>query len=136
MFLAAILANICLRNSQAFSSRSWIRRGVISCSLHTLFYEINDSVVNSERGELVRGYSGSDPPLVYSAQSTAGDMWQAPIRLPLQTPLAAGVEKAETKPLYRLPTGSKQFLKGFDGRLHDKPQDNKAISHAPGHGSR
>ena len=42
------------------SSRSWIRRGVISCAPHTSFDEINDSVVNSERGELVRG---SDPPL-------------------------------------------------------------------------
>ena len=44
-----------------FSSRCWIRRGAISCSPHTSFDEINDSVVNSERGELVRG---SDPPLV------------------------------------------------------------------------
>ena len=39
-----------------------MRRGVISCAPHTSFDEINDSVVNSERGELVRG---SDPPLVY-----------------------------------------------------------------------
>ena len=43
-----------------FSSKSWIRRGEISCSPHTSFDEINDSVVNYERGELVRG---SDPPL-------------------------------------------------------------------------
>ena len=71
-----------------FSSRSWIRRGAISCSPHTSFDEINDSVVNSERGELVRG---SDPPLVYSAHSTAGDLWRAPIRLLLKTHLAAGV---------------------------------------------
>ena len=42
-----------------FTSRSWIRRGAISCSPHTSFDEIDDSVVNSERGELVRG---SDPP--------------------------------------------------------------------------
>ena len=70
-----------------FSSRSWIRRGAISCSPHTSFDEINDSVVNSERGELVRG---SDPPLVYSAHSSAGDLWRAPIRLPLKTHLAAG----------------------------------------------
>ena len=34
---------------EKFSSRSWIRRGVISCSPHTSFDEINDSVVNSER---------------------------------------------------------------------------------------
>ena len=41
-----------------FSSRSWIRRGAISCS-HTSFDKINDSVVNTEHGELDRG---SDPP--------------------------------------------------------------------------
>ena len=34
---------------EKFSSRSGIRRGVISCSPHTSFDEINDSVVNSER---------------------------------------------------------------------------------------
>ena len=38
-----------------------LKRGAISCSPHTSFDEINDSVVNSERGELVRG---SHPPLV------------------------------------------------------------------------
>ena len=42
-----------------FSSASWIRRGVTSCSPYTSFDETNDSVVKSERGELVRGY---DPP--------------------------------------------------------------------------
>ena len=59
-----------------------------SCSPHTSFDEIGDSVVNSERGELVRG---TDPPLVYGAHSTAGDLWRAPIRLLLKTHLAAGV---------------------------------------------
>ena len=49
---------------EKFSSRTWIRRGVISCFPHALFDETNDSVVNSERGELFRG---SDPRLVYSA---------------------------------------------------------------------
>ena len=44
---------------------------MISSSPHNSFYEINDSVVNSERGELVRG---SDSPLVHSALSTAGDL--------------------------------------------------------------
>ena len=73
---------------EKFSSRSWIRSDVISCSLHTSFDEINDGVVNSKRGELVRG---SDPPLVYSAHSTAGDLWRAPIRLVLKKHLAAGV---------------------------------------------
>ena len=57
-----------------FPSRSWIRRGAISCFPHTSFDLINDNVVNSERGELVRG---SDPPLVYSAHSGAGDFWRA-----------------------------------------------------------
>ena len=60
------------------SSRSWNRRGVISCSPHISFDEINDSVVSSESVELARG---SDPPLVYSGHSTAGDLWQAPTRL-------------------------------------------------------
>ena len=62
---------------EEFSSRSWIRRGMISCSPHTSFGEINDSVVNSERAELVRG----DPPLVHSAHFTGGGLWRAPIRL-------------------------------------------------------
>ena len=61
---------------------------MISCSPHTSFDENNDSVVNYERGELVRG---SDPSLVYSAHSTAGDLWRPPIRLLLKTHLAAGV---------------------------------------------
>ena len=33
---------------EEFSSRSWIRRGAISCSSHTSFDEIVDSVVNAE----------------------------------------------------------------------------------------
>ena len=48
---------------EKFSNRSWIRRCMISCPPHFVD-EINDSIVNSERGELVRG---SDPPLVQSA---------------------------------------------------------------------
>ena len=48
---------------------------------YTSFDEVNDSVVKYERGELVRG---SDPPLVYSAHSTVGDVWRAPIRLLLK----------------------------------------------------
>ena len=71
-----------------FSSKSWIRRGEISCSPHTSCEEINVSIVNSERGEVVRG---SDPALVYNAHSTAGDLWRAPIRPLLKTHLAAGV---------------------------------------------
>ena len=61
---------------------------MISCVPHPSFDEIDDSVVNSERGELVRG---SDPPLVYSAHSTAGGLWRAPIRFLLKIRLAAGV---------------------------------------------
>ena len=100
-----------------FSSRSWIRRGAIWCSPRTSYDEINDSVINSERGELVRG---SDPPLVHSTHSTAGDLWRAPIRLLLKTHLVAGVKKTETKTLHRLPTGEKQNLRGCGGR----PQNN------------
>ena len=83
---------------------------MISYSPHTSFDEINDSFVNSERGELGRG---SDPPLVYSsAHSTAGDLWRAPIRLLLKKQLAAGVSKTETNTLVRLPSGKKQkFVK-------------------------
>ena len=72
---------------EIFSSKSWIRRGVISCAPHTSFDKMDHSVVNSECGELVRG---SDPPLVYGAHSTAGDLWRAPIRLLLKTHLAPG----------------------------------------------
>ena len=61
---------------------------MISGTPHTSFDEIKDSVVNSECGELARG---PDPPLVYSAHSTAGDLWRAPIRPLLKTHLAAGV---------------------------------------------
>ena len=57
--------------------------------------------MNSKRGELVRG---PDPPLVHRADSTAGDLWRAPIRLLLKTRLAAGVYITETK-LYRPPPG-------------------------------
>ena len=56
--LAAILASTCSRSSQADLG---LDTTIISCFPHTLFDEINDSVVNFERGELVRG---SDPPLV------------------------------------------------------------------------
>ena len=65
-----------------------MRRGVISRARHSSFDEMNDSVVKSERGELVRG---SDPLLVYSAHSSVGDVWRAPTRLLLKTHLAAGV---------------------------------------------
>ena len=54
-FLAAILANIGLRNSQADLGLDAAQYRV----LHTSFNGINDSIVNSERGELVRG---STPP--------------------------------------------------------------------------
>ena len=71
-----------------FSSRSWVRCGMISGATRTTLDEINDSVVSSDCGELVRC---SDLPLVYSAHSTAGDTWRAPIRLLLKTHLEAGV---------------------------------------------
>ena len=95
-FLAATFANC----------RSWIKCGLFfSCSPHTSFDEINYSVVKYERGKFG---TSSDPPLVYSAHSTAGDLWRAPIRHLLQTHLAAGVKKIETKTLYRLPTGERE----------------------------
>ena len=50
-FLAAILANICLRNSQADLG---LDAAQFCCWSHTSFDKINDSVVSSERGELVR----------------------------------------------------------------------------------
>ena len=75
---------------EKFPSRSWIRRGATSCSPLTSFDEINNTVVNSECGELVRG---SDFPLVYSAHSTAGNLLRAPIRLTFETHLAAHVYK-------------------------------------------
>ena len=90
-----------------FTIRLWIRRGVISCAPHTSFDEINDSVVGSEHGELVRG---SDLPLVYSTHTTAGDMWRAPTMRLLQIHLAAGVWKSGTKCLDRLPMGKKMIF--------------------------
>ena len=59
------------------SRRSWIRRGVISCAPHTSFGGTNDSVVKSEPGELAKGFA---PPFVYSAHTTAGDIWRAPTK--------------------------------------------------------
>ena len=75
-----------LSNVEKFINISWIRRGVIPSAPHTLD-EINDSVVKPERGYFVRG---SDPPLVYSAHSTA-DMWWGSIRLLLKTHSVAGM---------------------------------------------
>ena len=49
-----------------------LKRQAFACAS---FDEINDSVVKSERSELVRG---SDSLLAYSAQRTAGDVWRAP----------------------------------------------------------
>ena len=104
-FSAAILANIGLRNSQADLGLDAAQFRV----LYTLvwFDEVNDSVVNTEHGELVRG---SDRPLVYSAPSTADALWRAPIRFLLKRHLAAGVLKTKTKYLYCLPTGNTQNL--------------------------
>ena len=61
---------------------------MISCPPHTSFDEINDEVVNSERGELGRG---SDPPLIYMAHSTTDDLCRAPNRLMLKTHSATDV---------------------------------------------
>ena len=102
---------------EKFSSRSWIRRGAISCSPHTSFHEINDSVVNSERGELVRG---SDPHLVYSAHSTAGDLLPAPIRLLLKTFWRLVCRQLRQKLSIVSQRGKNRILRGCDGR----PQDN------------
>ena len=54
---------------------------MISCAPHTSFDEINDSIVKSERGVLVRG---PDPRSVYSARFVVGDVWRTPIRLLLK----------------------------------------------------
>ena len=101
---------------EKFSSRSWIRSGVISCSPHTSFDEINDSVVNSERGELVRG---SDLPLVYSAHSTAGDLWRAPIRLLLKTHWRLVCKKLRQTLSIVSQRAKNRNLGGCDGRRQD-----------------
>ena len=113
-FFAANLANVCLINCQG---RSWNRRGVISCAPHTSFDEINGSVVNSERGELVRG---SDPPFVHSAHSTAGDVWRAPIRLLLKNAWRPVCRKLRRKLSIASHRAKYRTLSGFDGQ----PQDN------------
>ena len=66
-----------------FWRRSWatFSRETLKQKLNAAFGEINDSVVKSERGKLVRG---SDLPLVLSAHATAGDVSRAPTRLLLQ----------------------------------------------------
>ena len=71
---------------------------MISCAPHTSFGEINDNVAKSGRGELVQG---SDPLLVYSANTTAVGVWRARTMLLLKIRLVAGVWKTETKTLDR-----------------------------------
>ena len=58
---------------EKFSIKSWIRTGVVSCAPHTSFDEINDSIVKSERGELVMG---ANPPLAY-IQFSHYSRWRA-----------------------------------------------------------
>ena len=113
LFLAAILA-----------------RGVISCVPHTSFDEINYSVVNSERGELVRG---SDPPLVCSAHSTAGDLWRAPIRLLLESTFGGWCVENWGNSSLSSPNGRKTKL--WENLTEDH-RTTHATSHALGHGSR
>ena len=110
-------------------SRSWIRRGAISCFPHTSFDEINDNVVNSERSELV---TGSDPPLVYSAHYTAGDLWRAPITLVKNTFAGWCVENSDENSLSS-PNGRKI---DFSGDVTEDHRTTRATSHALGHGSR
>ena len=99
---------------EKFSSRSWIRSGVISCAPHTSFIEINDSIVKSEHYELVRG---SDPPLVYTGHTTADDVCRAPTRLLLlNVILAAGVWKTWTKLSIISQGATNKTLRGLDGR--------------------
>ena len=115
---------------EKFSSRCWIRRGVISCSPHTSFDEINHSVVNSERGELVRG---SAPRLVYK-RSLYG-RW-----------FVAGADQATVKITFGgwgVENWDKTFLSPLDRRRTEFWEDvteghrtTQATSHALGHGSR
>ena len=107
-----------------FPSRCWIRRGEKRNHPHTSLDEINDSVVRSERGELVRG---SDPPLVYSAHTTAGDEWRAPNRPLQKMHLAAGVCGKQRQNSQSSPNRAKnRILRVFEGR----PQDNAGnLSH-------
>ena len=68
--LAAILVNIDLINSQADLGLDAAEFRVLPTP-HTSFDEINDSVVKCKRGALVRD---SNPSVVYSAHTTAGDV--------------------------------------------------------------
>ena len=102
---------------EKLSSRSWIRLDVISCSPHTSFDEVNDSVMNSERSEIVRG---SDPPLVYSAHSMANDLWRAPIRLLLKHIGRLVCRKPRQKNPILSQRAKNRILRPCDGR----PQDN------------
>ena len=85
--------------------------------------------MNSERGELVRS---SDPPLVYSAHSTAGDLWRAPIRPLLQTIGCWCVENWD-KNSPSSPHGRKTE---FWEDVTEEHRTTQATSHALGHGLR
>ena len=105
---------------EKFSSRYWIKRGAISCSPHTSFRrnQINDSVVNSERGKFVRG---SDSPLVYNAHSTAGDLVEGADQASVKTHIRRLVCKNLKQKIFIVSRRAKKRIsRGCDGR----PQDN------------
>ena len=70
------------------SAKCLIRSGGIASPRQASIDKSDDCVMKSERGALVRG---SDPASGHSVHTTAGDMWQAPARRPIQTHLGAGV---------------------------------------------
>ena len=70
------------------SGKCLIRSGDITSARQASVDKTNDSVMNYERGALVRG---SDPPSGHSVYKTAGDTRQAPARSLMQTLLGAAV---------------------------------------------
>ena len=70
------------------SAKCLIRTGEIASPRQTSIDKTNDSVINFERGALVRV---SDPPSGRSVHNTAGDTWRAPARRLIPTHLGADV---------------------------------------------
>ena len=70
------------------SGKCLIRSGDITSARQASVDKTNDSVMNYERGALVRG---SDPPSGHSLHKTTGDRWRAPAMRLIQTHLGAAV---------------------------------------------
>ena len=90
---------------------------MVSCAPPASFDEINNSDVKAERGELVRV---SDPPLVYSAHTTGGDVTGADQASVKKTFGGWCADNRDEKLSIVSRRAKNRFLRGFNTR----PQDN------------